>query len=479
MTSFDVDDTIVAIASAPGPGLRGIVRLSGPQMAACLQPLFLPSDDQPLASYRSPASLSGVFQVTSGATVPGQLLLWPTRRSYTRQPTAEIHTVGSPPILQAVVKSICEQGARLARPGEFTLRAFLSGRIDLTQAEAVLAVIDADGQQQLSTALRQLAGGLAGPLGDVRNHLLSLLAELEAGLDFVEEDIEFISQQELESQLTLAQQQLANISNQIISRDMTFEATKVVLLGLPNSGKSSLFNALSQSQDAIVTDVAGTTTDFISSHLTIDSQLVELIDTAGFESLGAEVPDAAIMDQAQSHRIQQQNQSSLRLLCIDGSRDMTPWESDQLAHADPSTLVALTKSDLTHAPQSIERPSTNASSPALENIRSRGFAGPVIPTSVHDAGSLDTLRAAISTILSTLGETEQSVVNSTVLRAAESLHDAQRSVRRALDATRRQLGEEIVAAEVRLALEGLGLVVGTVYTDDILDLVFGRFCIGK
>ena len=479
MTPFDVDDTIVAIASPPGPGFRGIVRISGPKMATCLEPLFLASDQQPISKYQSCVAIPGSLRTPTGELLPGELLLWPTCQSYTRQPSAEFHTVGSTPVLQIAVKSICDHGARLANPGEFTLRAFLSGRIDLTQAEAVLAVIDADGQQQLSTALRQLAGGLAGPLGKLRDQLLGLLAELEAGLDFVEEDIEFISEHELFSQLQGIQKQLTGIANQILSRELIGEIPKVVLIGMPNSGKSSLFNALTGVQHAIVTDIAGTTTDFVSAQLTVDSTLVELIDTAGFEPL-SKPNETGVTHQAQSHRQQQQAQAQLHVFCIDGSRPMTQWETeqlDQLEHAEVSTIVVLTKSDLGRpGPNSIGNPTGAAS---WENPGLANFSDPVVVASVFDAESLDRIRAELSNSILNGRNSEHTVVGSTVMRAAESLVDAQHSIDRALSASQSRLGEEIVAAEIRQALEGLGQVVGTVYTDDILDLVFGRFCIGK
>ena len=281
MASIDIEDTIAAIASPPGNAMRGIVRISGPNTVKVIDGLFAPTTGRLLSSIRKTDALAGVFQVPDGKfagsdslgesklqnrtraiSIPGNLLIWPTRQSYTRQPTAEFHTVGSTPILQMVLNAVCHAGARLAKPGEFTLRAFLTGRIDLTQAEAVLAVIDSDGQQQLDIALQQLAGGLAGPLGDIRGQLMGTLAELEAGLDFVEEDIEFISQAELTNQLTVANDQLTKIVNQISSRDLASDSVKAVLYGMPNSGKSSLFNALTQSETAIVTKVPGTDNGF-------------------------------------------------------------------------------------------------------------------------------------------------------------------------------------------------------------------------
>src|SRR3954454_5157463 len=195
--AFDLDDTIAAIATASGGGLRGIVRISGPKSVE-------------IAAGFMGAELSESLPTCRRATmhlprelglVPMTLYLWPTTSSYTRQPSAELHLPGSPPILEAGLEAVCQAGARLARPGEFTLRSFLAGRLDLTQAEAVLGVIDADSRQELESALAQLAGGVARPLRALREQLLDLLAQLEAGLDFVDEDIEFIAAAELKRQL--------------------------------------------------------------------------------------------------------------------------------------------------------------------------------------------------------------------------------------------------------------------------------------
>ena len=213
--SYSTDDTICAIGTAAGGAARGMVRISGPEAIAIAGRVFRAEDDGPLEEIRIPTALTGQLRlnptVTNGSAggplpysqfaseslVPCDLFLWPTRRSYTREPVAELHTLGSTPVLEAVLAAVCRHGARLAEPGEFTMRAFLAGRVDLTQAEAVLGVIDAGDADQLAAALTQLAGGLARPLQTLRENLLQLLAELEAGLDFVEDDIRFISQAEV------------------------------------------------------------------------------------------------------------------------------------------------------------------------------------------------------------------------------------------------------------------------------------------
>ncbi len=205
--AYDPQDTIVAVASAAGGAARGIVRISGPRSVECLTRCFTP-DDATVDLHRLclMARVPGSLRVDGDAqqaalVVPGDLLVWPGTRSYTRQPAAEFHTLGSPPLLSAAVEKLCRCGARAAEPGEFTLRAFLAGRIDLVEAEAVLGVIDAASAGDLDAALDQLAGGLSRPLHGLREQLLDVLAELEAGLDFAEEDIQFIGRAQLERRL--------------------------------------------------------------------------------------------------------------------------------------------------------------------------------------------------------------------------------------------------------------------------------------
>ncbi len=214
-------------------------------------------------------------------TLPADLFLWPQGRSYTRQLLAEIHTFGSPPLVDEILQSLCRNGARLAQPGEFTLRAFLAGRIDLTQAEAVLGVIDAADRNQLQAALAQLAGGLARPLGQLRSDLLDLLADLEAGLDFVEDDIRFVTPDELNRRLAAAAETIDQIGAQLTGRDAATARPRVALIGYPNVGKSSLFNALVGNAAALVSTQAGTTRDYLSATIDACGMSIELIDTAG------------------------------------------------------------------------------------------------------------------------------------------------------------------------------------------------------
>src|SRR3990172_2764488 len=200
--SYPLDDTIVAIASPPGGGARGILRLSGPDVRTCLAKVFRADDGRQWPAITRASVTAGSLLLEGPiAPLPCDLYLWPNRRSYTGQPTAEIHTFGSPPLLEAALGALCRSGGRLAEPGEFTLRAFLSGRLDLTRAEAVLGAVDAADSAQFDVALAQLAGGLADPLYRLREDLLDLLAHLEAGFDFAGEDLPFITPDHPNSQL--------------------------------------------------------------------------------------------------------------------------------------------------------------------------------------------------------------------------------------------------------------------------------------
>jgi tRNA modification GTPase len=492
MLSFDVDDTIVAIASPAGGGLRGVIRLSG---ANCLSVLASTFDFDGTVSEvcdpsASPAfagnwSQSPIHQSASIQLDPdnphlrlvGHLLIWPSRQSYTRQPSAEFHTIGSTPLLAKALRKICENGVRLANPGEFTLRAFLSGRIDLPQAEAILSIIDAQADSQLNVALRQLAGGLSGPLENIRQQLVYLLAEIEAGLDFVEEDIQFTSREEIGRRLSIIEVELTEIASQIKSRSISSPSLRVVLIGLPNSGKSTLFNELLGEQRAIVSHQIGTTTDFLVGQLDLLGIPVELVDTAGFESEASTDDTVTPALHAQRQREQIEAQAHLKLLCIDSSRPLLEWETERIGELTVSdtstpTILVMTKSDLG---MSINFES--ALSPELL-VRLKQ-SNPIIYTEVPSRNHLDHLRGAMRKQLMQAMQAHNEVVASTLLRTRESLRSAVGLVAHARLAAQDGAGDELFAADLRGALNELGLVVGAIYTDDILDVVFSQFCIGK
>ncbi len=455
---YPLDDTIVAVASPPGGAARGIVRVSGPEAYAAVGRCFQADDRADLAIVGRPTIIRGSLGLPGIASpLPCELYLWPDRRSYTGQPVAEIHTLGSPPLLEAALRALCTAGARMAEPGEFTLRAFLAGRIDLTQAEAVLGVIDAADPGELDVALAQLAGGLAGPLHQLRDMLLELLAHLEAGFDFADEDLPFITSDQLHRQLDEAGKAVAKIVRQMASRGEAAGAIRAVLVGRPNTGKSSLFNALARRTGALVSAYPGTTRDYLTAELDLDGVKCQLIDTAGAGAVAAtshSVEQAARAMSAEQHR-----RAHVRILCIDSTRPLGDWERAELARpAGGEQVVVLTKID---APWQ-----TDCTQPALR-------------TSSITCQGIDALREELRRAVLTTGASGVGVVAGTAGRCRQSLRLAAESLNRALKIVPTGSGEELIAAEVRVALNELGKVMGTIYTDDVLDRIFSRFCIGK
>lgn len=439
---FHPDDTIVALASAAGPGQRGIVRLSGPDVRNVVSSAFLQVPD-PWPTRRQ--LIRGHIRLLGiHSTLPGDLYFSPAPRTYTGQDTAEFHIVSSPPLLDALIASLLNAGARAARPGEFTLRAFLNGKKDLTQAEAVLAVIEAGLPDELQQALTQLAGGVTLPLQGLREDLLNLLADVEAGLDFSDEDIQFINKADVLLRLAKGLARLTNLSKQLETRSVSERPFRVVLVGEPNAGKSSLFNAIAGRSAAIVSPKAGTTRDYLTRSVTLEELAIELIDTAGWQDL-----DDLVERQAQSLGKSQSSTADLLVWCV-ASNQPAP-DASRLPERVPILLVR-TKIDLADDLTGEFRTSTKTHAGIAElkrhlAERARAFSRPAMAPSLsrcqhHVAGALRHLRAAHGMVL--------------------------------FDEP-----AELLALELRLALEQIGEMAGAVYTDDLLDRIFSRFCIGK
>jgi tRNA modification GTPase len=359
------DDSIAALASAAGASARGIIRVSGPETIDVLRDWFSPATGV-IAPFenRSAACTRGHLPV-SGLTrpVPVDLCLWPSRRSYTGQPMAELHAPGSPPILEGILSELFARGVRPAQPGEFTLRAFLAGRLDLMQAEAVLGVIDARDRRELQQALDQLGGGLSSQIVRLRGDLLDLLADLEAGLDFAEEDIEFVSHGALLGRIGLARDAVAGLLRCAGRRLRSATQARVVLAGPPNAGKSTLFNALSGADAALVSNERGTTRDYLAVDVATDGVTFTLIDTAGSQRA-----EDVIAAAAQGHQREQLSQSDLVVCCHPA--DDPQAEFDALPAG--KVLFVRTKADL----------DAKRSAGDLDG-QSATLAGPVPPSRDH------------------------------------------------------------------------------------------------
>jgi tRNA modification GTPase len=449
----DVQDTIVALSSPPGPGARAVIRLSGPDalpVAAAVITLSSPGPDAPppvvrelpRGWYPGQARLPG-----TASPLPVDLYVWRAPRTYTGQDVVELHTLSAPPLVDLLVVQLLDAGARAARPGEFTMRAFLAGKLDLTRAEAVDGIVAAGSRDELKQALAQLAGGMSRPLQELRGDLLDLLAEVEAGLDFAEEDIRFVEPEELLHRLAKGLAQVTLLLKQFDQRAVAGPKFRAVLAGRPNAGKSSLFNALTRSSAALVSPQPGTTRDYLVRTLDAEGIPVELVDTAGLASAGDEIEG-----QAQALGREQAERGHLVVLCLEAGRDATAREKELLGQENPPVLAVATKCDLA-APRTAGLATSAITGAGLAELRSllaeraRAYRRPAL------APSLSRCRHHVAACLGHLRQAHAAV-----------LHEEP---------------PEILAVELRGALDELGEMVGAVYTDDLLDRIFSRFCIGK
>ncbi len=459
---IDLDATIVAHCTGSVPARRAIVRISGQQTTAILKSLIVsPSDCEWLsrlthAEYRS-------VQVNldwPGRTLAVGLYFWPDNRCYTGEPSAEIHLIGSIPVVESLVRRLIASGARHADRGEFTLRSFLAGKLDLVQAEAVLGVIESETEEELHVALEQLAGNLSRPVRQMRNDLIELIANLEAGLDFVEEDIEFVSTEAMRAQLASVLVKIDQMLAHLRTRDARSQQPIVALVGLPNAGKSSLFNALVRHDRAIVSEQAGTTRDFVSETLQLQEFSVELVDTAGYESIQGDSPRAA----AQLALMRCLMRADIILLCEDSStehRSASSYGAISGVASRATVLPVQTKCDLT--PGNNTDPNQGA-----------------ICVSVLTGMGLDDLRCRLAEALENRQrELQSESMHRTAMRCRQSLDLARQSIVRALGLIDQANQEDLVAAELRIALDELSAIIGEVHSEDILGNIFSRFCIGK
>ena len=552
-------DTIAAVATPAGPAPVAIVRLSGPQALAIVgQLLAEPGAD--LGSRPPYSALEADLRLGPGKpTIPATLYLMRGPRSYTRDDVAEIHTLGSPPLVRAVLDALLDRGARLAEPGEFTRRAFLAGRIDLAQAEAVLAVIQATSDAELRAAQRALHGHASRHIHDLHDDLIGLRAQLEAAIDFAEHDIELVSAEHVADAIGDA---LAVVNHELHNADagaVPPEGIRVALCGLPNAGKSSLFNALLASDRALVADAPGTTRDAVSEPLSLGGIRFRLYDTAGIGGEAAcvtrhasrvteEELTAATADEAGDEsegkfedEIENENEidsepritnyglrltdygpdapidaeaaarargliagTHIALVVVDGSRPLGE-AARELWHEirAPHKILVLTKSDLPPCISDADAlalasgpssplPSGEGACPSAprqtdERVRasgtvasSEGTEGALrIRTSAATGEGIGELKARLA-VLVRGGRVDASPTDLVWnARHRDALRRAREALERAGTAAADDLGFEFVAADLRDAHTALGAITGQIVAEDLLDVIFAQFCIGK
>ena len=462
-------DTIVAISTPPGRGGIGIVRLSGPHARSVAEPMLRLR--KPLAHAR--ARFAEILDPTTQEPLDEAIVtFFAAPHSYTSQDVVEIAAHGSPVLLEHLLRTSVARGARLAEPGEFTQRAFLSGRLDLFQAEAVHDLIASSTLHQARLAAAQLGGSLARIIAPIKQQLLHLIATLEAGVDFAEDDLDLLSLQQIQSKLEAIEQPLATLAATYAYGRIVREGFTLAIVGRPNAGKSSLFNRLLERDRAIVTAQPGTTRDPISEPLALGGIPVQLIDTAGLRDapLGVE-GEAELQGILRSRATIADADLVLHVLDAATASPLRPEAASTLHPDDASLLASLqgrphlivtNKIDLVSQPPEIALPLSVSPH----------------PVSAKTGEGVEALKQAILATLSHLPPAADSAIL-TNLRQHQAITQAMDALVQARLATTQSLPHELLLIDLYSTLTALDLLTGATAPGDVLNLIFSTFCIGK
>ena len=453
-------DTIAAIATIQAPSAIGIVRLTGPDTRRILDRVFAPANGRPMSAQTPRKLVFGRALDRSGGVIDEALaVLFPGPNSYTGEDCAEIHCHGSPVVLDEVLAAAFARGARQARGGEFTQRAFLSGRMDLIQAESVADLIDAESAGAARNAVGQLQGRMSRSVGGIYDALMDVVSRFYAIVDYPDEEIEPLQQAQIEQTLAESAERLDALLATFSRGRLLKSGVPAVILGKPNAGKSSLLNALLGYDRAIVTDIAGTTRDTVEEKVLVGSVLLRLCDTAGIRD-AADTVERLGVERAQ----QAAPRAELARRGRDGAAPLTREAEDARAAARRARrmLVLVNKADL---PQ------------VLDTAALRVRFGEVIPLSARSGAGVDALCRAVEELFAG-GETPRGELL-TNARQAESAQRALDAVRRAEQALRSGLSPDAVLTDAEEALEALAEFSGKRVRDDLVATIFSRFCVGK
>lgn len=454
---MNTTDTIAAIATPPGQGGVGIVRVSGSKVWKIADEIF-PGLEKPSAAKGS-TFLYGNVTAADGTKIDEALcLIFRAPKSYTGEDTVEIQGHGGPVVLKKILRRCLDAGARMAEPGEFTKRAFLNGKIDLVQAEAVADLIHAQSDRAAKAALEQLEGGLSQRFNSLYNGLMETAADIETTLDFVEDELPDDVFPNLGKKLDQSFQSLENLLATWDEGRLLREGARVVIMGRPNAGKSTLFNALLGTDRAIVTEIAGTTRDVIEESLVLDGVPLRILDTAGLRETECRIEQEGIR-RARAHSAA----ADIAVYLIDSSVSFSVEDEEHLQKLNPvRTVVVLNKVDIRH--------------PAFD------FRLPVfqpLETSLKAGSGIVELKKTLSEKLGGVSGAPAHAVISERHRNLLELARTELLQARTRIAEEGEPGAASAAEHLRTALEALGQVTGRIYHNELLDSIFSRFCIGK
>jgi len=457
-------DTIAAIATAPGRGGVGIVRVSGPASARIAEQVLGQCPAPRYARY-------GDFHDQDGALLDtGIALYFPGPNSFTGEDVLELQGHGGPVILDLLLKAVLACGGRLARPGEFSERAFLNDKLDLAQAEAIADLIDSASEQAARCAVRSLQGEFSQRIAALQNELTELRVHVEAAIDFPEEEIDFLSDGVIDGQLQRVRDTLADVQTSANRGSLLREGMNVVIAGRPNAGKSSLLNALAGNDRAIVTDIAGTTRDVLREHIHIDGMPLHIIDTAGLRDAPDEVERIGI-----ERAWEEIHQADRVLLMVDSTQDeLSP---EELLHAlyDARGLKSTADDLIRSGIITVVRNKVDLSGDQV-GLDVQG-AFPSIGISARQQTGIDELRSHLKDVMGFDSAGEGGFIARR--RHIDALERASETLQHGHQQLRLVAAGELLAEDLRAAQKALGEITGDFSADDLLGEIFGNFCIGK
>ena len=461
MGAMYVQDTIAAPATAAGRGAVAIVRISGPRAIEILNAIW-----RPITSAPRPRELrlGDVIDPATGARIDRAMAtIMRAPRSLTGEDVAEIQCHGGGYIVRRIVALAVERGARIAEPGEFSRRAFLNGRIDLAEAEAVADLVEARSESALRQALAQLSGALSERVERLRREVIAIRAHLEAEIDFSDENIELPSRTAIASSIETLRAEVATIRDSFARGRLLREGVRAAIVGKPNVGKSSILNLLLGAERAIVTAIPGTTRDVIEDFVALGPHSITLADTAGIRAAGDEVERLGIERTSRAAR-----DADLLIAVFDGSRAIDDEDTRiiELA-AGRAGIALLNKRDL---PARL----------GVDELHGRGLAIPILSVSaliVEDSAAIRAEVERAAEALAAPAASDEVAISRERHRIA--LDSAASALAEARDGALAALPPEMIAIDVMAAAEALGQITGEVTTEDVLDAVFREFCIGK
>lgn len=457
--SYYLDDTIIAVSTPPGPGGIGIVRLSGTEALNTATRIFIPAHESPALNPRKMCFGHLVDLETGEKLDSGYICYFPAPNSYTREDVVEISLHGSPVILNEAVRLGVRAGARPALPGEFTMRAYLHGRLDIIQAEAINDLIRASSLDQAKISFRQVEGSLSKKLSLLREQLIDILVLLETRIEFPEEEIS-VTDQQIRSTIQEVLKTLENLAGSYQRGRALLEGLTVALVGKTNVGKSTLFNTLLEEERAIVTPYPGTTRDFIRETIMVNGVLMKIIDMAGFGQAQHPVEEEGIL---RGQKLADRADGILVLL--DASREETEEDMYILEkYRNKKRIIVFNKCDL---PQKINK----------EKILGLNMDVPAVELSALTGQNVEKLRdLMVRTFSPSIDKNEEIILHEHQKTLVEQMVVHLREASRLLS---EGFSEELVAEELRSAVGLFAQIKGEIKPQEVLEQIFGRFCIGK